>query len=797
MNNTEEYDRSGEEMKRQDAHALQQTEERFRLIANTAPIMIWMSGADKLCTYFNKAWLEFTGRSLEEEVGNGWTASVHPGDLSRVSETYTTAFDRREPYQVEYRLHHHNGGYRWILVSGVPRYDTDGLFGGYVGSCVDITDRKQVEEVRMRHSAIVQSSDDAILSKDCDGVIRSWNRGAQCLFGYTEAEAIGHPITIIIPDDLRDEERAILREVRNGGHIDHYETARITKEGKRVDVSISISPIRDSSGEIVSASSIARDVTERKRVEQSLIWLLRFEDLISNLSTTFVGLQEEEIDANIEQALRHLGEFLQLDQIALFQLSSDRAEMVRTYGWDKPEVMKVPFFVSTSDLPWWKRQMLSGEVSLVSKLEDLPEEASAEKEYLRQRGIASAASIPLKMGGKIDGAISFVAVKHQVVWTKDLVGQLRVVGDIFGNALKRKRSMEVVRESEERFRLVTNTAPVMIWMSGIDKLCTYFNKGWLEFTGRSFEQELGSGWTADVHPDDLAGCLETYSAAFEKHRPFRMQYRLRRNDGEYRWILNSGVAHFNADGSFAGYIGSCIDITERKQAEEALARVSHKLIEAHEEERTRIARELHDDINQRLALLALNLQQLERELPSHETQLRNRLGNEWKSVSELARDIQALSHRLHSSKLEYLGLQVAARSFCAEMAGVEEVQIDFHPENVPQKLSQEISLSLFRVLQEALQNAIKHSGSRTFQVSLTHEGKNIELTVRDSGNGFNPEDAKKGRGLGLISMQERLKLVGGQFAIYSRRGVGTTIRATVPFEERAEPPIFKAQNQNA
>jgi signal transduction histidine kinase len=140
-------------------------------------------------------------------------------------------------------------------------------------------------------------------------------------------------------------------------------------------------------------------------------------------------------------------------------------------------------------------------------------------------------------------------------------------------------------------------------------------------------------------------------------------------------------------------------------------------VEAHEEERTRIARELHDDIKQRLALLAVNLEQLKRDLPSREAKLRQRLANECACVLELASDIQALSHRLHSSKLEYLGLEAAARSFCAEVAGVEQVEIDFHSENMPKELSPEISLSLFRVLQEALQNAIKHSGSRQFQVA--------------------------------------------------------------------------------
>ena len=132
------------------------------------------------------------------------------------------------------------------------------------------------------------------------------------------------------------------------------------------------------------------------------------------------------------------------------------------------------------------------------------------------------------------------------------------------------RAMTVLRESEERFRLMADAAPVMIWSSGPDKQCTYFNQGWLAFTGRSMEQELGDGWAEGVHAEDLKRCLDTYHKAFEARQPFRMDYRLRRFDGEYRWILDTGVPIFESDGSFGGYIGSCIDITERKLAEQVL-----------------------------------------------------------------------------------------------------------------------------------------------------------------------------------------------------------------------------------
>ena len=117
---------------------------------------------------------------------------------------------------------------------------------------------------------------------------------------------------------------------------------------------------------------------------------------------------------------------------------------------------------------------------------------------------------------------------------------------------------------------MADSAPVLIWMSGLDKRCTFFNKPWLDFTGRRMEQELGDGWAEGVHPEDLEGCMKAYSECFDAHQPFVLQYRLKRHDGEYRWLSDSGVPRYDAQGNFAGYIGSCVDFTERKTAEERL-----------------------------------------------------------------------------------------------------------------------------------------------------------------------------------------------------------------------------------
>ena len=284
-------------------------------MANSAPVLIWIAGVDKLCYFFNAGWLKFTGRTLEQEYGNGWAEGVHPDDLERCLDIYITAFDARQEFKMEYRLRRHDGMYQWLLDNGVPRYAEDGTFAGYIGSCMVIdellnSDRlkeefvhkemlqyeqdlneelraaneelaemqrrllENIDELRLAEErsaklvAIVESSDDAIVGKDLEGIVSSWNRGAEQIFGFSEAEMIGQSILKVIPEHLHHEEPVILSRMRNGEKIDHYETVRQTKDGRLIDVSLTISPIRDKEGRVTGVSKIARDITEQTRDEQ-------------------------------------------------------------------------------------------------------------------------------------------------------------------------------------------------------------------------------------------------------------------------------------------------------------------------------------------------------------------------------------------------------------------------------------------------------------------------------------------------------------------------------------------------
>jgi PAS domain S-box-containing protein len=474
-----------------------------------------------------------------------------------------------------------------------------------------------------------------------------------------------------------------------------------------------------------------------------------------------------------------------------------------------------------------------------------------------------------------------------------------------------KSAMQSLREPEQSFGLIADTAPILIWISDKTKLCTYFNKAWLDFTGRRLEEELGNGWAEGVHPEDLKSCVETYSRAFDLRQTFKMEYRLRRHDGVYRWVLDIGVPWFDRDGSFDGYVGTGFDITERKQiedelqkgeerfrlaaqigrmiayewdaatdgvtlsgefseisgiegganttgevmlamvhpddreklagevanlspekphlhlefrvtrsdgsviwmeqnshglfdeqgkllrtvgmvtditerkrSEEIVGNVSRQLIEAQEQERMRIARELHDNTNQRLALLAVEIEQIKNDFPLEMAELQARLEKIRRNAEDISRDVQALSHELHSSKLSYLGLISAMRSSCKDFSETQKVDVVFESRDLPSPVPPEVSLSLFRILQEALHNAAKHGKARKVEVKLWGTPDEICLLVADFGAGFDLEAARKGPGLGLVSMQERVRMMNGTLTIETHPGLGTAIRIHVPVNRK-------------
>ena len=365
----------------------------------------------------------------------------------------------------------------------------------------------------------------------------------------------------------------------------------------------------------------------------------------------------------------------------------------------------------------------------------------------------------------------------------DAEGEIVGVSDIASDVTERKRAEDRLRESEARYQQLAEQSRTTHWEVDLQGLFTYVSHVSEASWGYLPDEVVGRMHFYDLHPKEGREAFQAAVFAFaERKQPFRdVVHAVETKDGRIQWGSLDGIPLLNTDGTLRGYRGSCTDITERKQAEEALSGMSRKLIEAHEQERTRIGRELHDDIVQRLALLAVQLDGVQQDVPDSATELGRQIGDLRKQTTQITNDVQSLSHELHSSKLEYLGIVGATKIFCKEFGERQRLEIDFQTHDLPAALPTDLSLTLFRVLQEALRNATKHSGVKRFEVKLWGSSGEIHLNVSDLGVGFDSGAAVKSTGLGLTSMQERLRLVGGELSITSQAKRGTTIYARIPF----------------
>ncbi len=368
-----------------------------------------------------------------------------------------------------------------------------------------------------------------------------------------------------------------------------------------------------------------------------------------------------------------------------------------------------------------------------------------------------------------------------------IVLQAVLIAGLLRQRARKKRTEATLVESEERFRTLAEAAPAMIWMSNQAGKITYLNKKSIEFAGVSEELPMDD-WISYIHTDDLPAIMTARSRAIDQHEGVSLKCRLRRRDGSFRWMLYFKTPRFCKDGTFAGFVGSAVDISDQQTAQDALEKLGGRLIAAQEQERGRIARELHDDICQRLAILTVEIEQSMNSGDASGDQ-EERIQKVWQHCSEIAGDVQSLSHELHSSMLDHLGVVAAIRNFCSELSAKQGVTVNFIHADVPSSLPRNVSLCLFRVTQEALHNAVKHSGVRCYEVKLRGVEDRVDLEIRDAGVGLDLDRVGRNGGLGLISMEERVHLVKGTFAIDSKINGGTTIRASVPLSAQLDEGV--------
>jgi len=585
-----------------------------------------------------------------------------------------------------------------------------------------------------------------IAVEDLEGKLLLANPALCSMLGYREDELCGMNCSQFAnPEDSQDD-WALFQQLR-AGVIDKYslEKRYVRKHGGQLWGHLNVSLLRNGDGESPLVFAFVEDITERKRSKEAL----RESEERFRLAAQAAKMYAYEWDVQTDTVVR-----------------SEEYVNVLGYSYQQKELTRQQILAAIHPDD---RALFIGSVDQLT-----PQNSTSQVSYRVLRPDGSVVWLEKSAKGFFDEQGTL----------------LRMIG-MAANITERKRAEQAQRESEDKLRLLLDSTAEAIYGIDLEYRCTFCNLACLRALGyERLDEVVGKNMHDLMHHTRADGTLYPV----EECRVHRVIRTGTGDHAEEEVLWRTNGTGFPAEywsypqlrgEEVVGAVVAFVDITERKLAEAALASVSQRLIEAQEQERSRIARELHDDVGQRLAILAIKLAQLQQISPNS-SELLSRIGELQKQTSEIAADLQSLSHELHSSRLQYLGISAAIRGFCEEFGEQQKVDIDCKIHDLPVPLSPNISLCFFRVLQEALHNSAKHSGVRHFEVELWGTADEIHLTVSDSGVGFDITAAKASRGLGLVSMEERLKILNGTLSIESQLQRGTTIHACVPFSSRTD-----------
>ena len=400
---------------------------------------------------------------------------------------------------------------------------------------------------------------------------------------------------------------------------------------------------------------------------------------------------------------------------------------------------------------------------------------------------------------KIDVADALSPIKH-LAWEMSLIcGLILLAGSAAAALIWRNRRTALLLQREAWFRAVANDTPAYLWMASPDG-GGFVNRPLAVFLGA--KESPTSGYrSAYVHPEDGQRVHEAFHQTLAERGEFRAEYRLRRWDGEFRWMCDLGLPRFSAAGVFLGYAGALEDVTdqrnaerglrdanaalaaelaERTRAEREVQRLSARLIGAQEEERKRLARELHDDLNQQIAALSIAMGNLKRGIPEDQTAARAQSARIFDNLVRLSENVRRVSHQLHPAALEYSGLAGALREYCGEFEALTSIRVALRIEGGFDGVQAEQALTVYRIAQEALQNVAKHANAKDATVELTLTDGVLQLKVSDEGVGIDLASSSDSPGLGLVSMKERARLAGGRLRVERGEGQGTVVTVRIP-----------------
>jgi PAS domain S-box-containing protein len=727
--------------------ALRESEQRFRQIAENIHEVFWLTTVDTSKTlYVSPAYETVWGRTCESlyQDPHSFIAAIHPEDDARVVELLGRNPER--DFEIEYRVVRPDGSIRWIRDRAFPIKDESGHFYRIAGIAEDITERKQAEDALRRSEDRIRLIIDTIptmaWSLGPDAVLDFVNQRWLDYTGLSFEQAIEEPTRIVHPEDLsRALEKWLVVKATSEAYEDEMRLQQA--DGEYRWFLIRIAPLLDEQGNVLKRYGVAIEIEARKQAEEAL--------------------------RESEERFRQM------------------AENIREVFWMCTADLSKTLYISPAYEVVWGQSCESLYRDLRSVFAAIHPDDRTRAVTIIEAGSERGFEVEYRVV-RPDGSIRWIWDRGFPI--KDESGRSYRLAGIAEDITERKRAEDALRRSEDQLRLVIDTIPTMAWSLGPDGVIDFVNQRWQDYTGLSLEEEIKEP-TRPMHPEDLARAMEKWRSNMAAGEPSEDEMRLRRADGEYRWFLIRTAPLRDEQGNLAKWFGVSIDIEDRKRAEEKLKATSEqlralsaRLQSAREEEGTRIARELHDELGSALTSLKLDLELIRsKEFPSASdadfARLREKTKIMMQLIDQTVETVRRISSELRPSILDDIGLVAAIRWHAKQFEAQAGIVClcDFRLEDVD--LDRQQSTAIFRVFQEALTNILRHAQANKVDVTLEKEDHELVLTIRDNGRGITAGEKSDPLSLGLLGMRERVNLIGGTIHIAGVEGKGTEITVRV------------------
>lgn len=723
---------------------LKESEQRFRDVADSSPAMIWLSDENDITVYANKKWIEFTGKEIGADP-EGWVSLIHPDDKTRISEEYFRGVELKKQVTIVYRLLRADGIYRWVHDVSIPRFLSNGKFIGYAGSVVDIEEEKQKHEQLRYQSTILENVSDIVVTTDLDFNVKIWNKIAEAYYAIPKEEAIGQKVSKLLRLTFYGTTyEQSFAELHAKGFWTG-EVSMVNRRGETKFFSHTVKFVYDDAGDKIGYLAVGRDITEQKKADEKL----------KESELFYRTLIADSLDG-----------MLLLDENGIINFASPSLKNV--LGFDEHEVIgKNGFaFVHPDDIPW-AVQAFQKEV-----------EQNPEIKFITVRLL------------KKNGEWLWCNVRGHNLLKNPNINQIVVY---FHDDTLRKEAKDALLESEKKFRSLVRDLQVGVFLSDSVGNIIMCNKA-LSIMFSMPEDIIVGKNIYEIMSSDMINENGEFIPTAERPLTTTLQSGKTVTDAvlgvihpitkERSWILVNSNPIIDEAGNIKHVVCSVMNITERKKLEQKLIadQVSHQrqltqaTIDGQENERRTIGEELHDNIGQQLTTIKLFLDYARTTADSETAEM---VAMALKGVSDVINEVRAMSRSLVPYTLKDFGLIESINELSDSLMRTRTLNIEFDAVDVTENsLPENQKLSLFRIVQEQLNNIVKHSGAQNVWIKLYEKDKEFLLEIKDDGKGFNSLETRKG--IGILNIKNRAELLNGRAELFSEPGCGCVLIVSLP-----------------